>query len=355
MLGDIEPRGSSFQTKDTTRPLTSDDPWFRPVDIKVGPDGAIYVADFYERWPSHREHYDGKVFSGDGRIYRLRAKDWQPHKPVDLRAKSSEELVAILSDKNKTNRQLALRVLGDRRDEKIMPLLKERLTKETGDAALEYLWALHNAGALDEATTLAALGHENPHVRLWTVRLIADDRAASETEAAQFVAMAASEPNVEVRVQLACSARRLPAAQGLPIVRKLLNHDEDLQDPFQGLSLWWAVEANCEHNRDAVLQLMLESELWNKRLVQNHITAQLMRRFAATGHRIDLLVCAKLFDLAPTDSHRQKLLSGFEQAYQGRPLVGLPAELVQKINALGGGSLALPRCAAVMRRRPAKR
>lgn len=341
VLADIEPRGSSFKTKDISRPLTCEDPWFRPVDIKVGPDGAIYVADFYERWPSHREHYDGKVFSNDGRIYRLRAKDWQPRKPVDLRAKSSDDLITELADKNKTNRQIARRVLGDRHDEKIAPQLKERLANETGDAALDYLWALYTAGGLDESAALATLAHENPHVRWWTVRLIADDRQVSDAEAAKLIAMSVSESNVEVRVQLACSSRRLPAAQGLPIVRKLLDHDEDVSDPFQGLSLWWAVEKNCERDRDAVLQLMSESELWNKTLVHNHITAQLMRRFAATGHRKDLLICAKLFDLAPTDAHRKTLLSGFEQAYQGRPLVGLPAELVQKINALGGGSLAL--------------
>src|SRR6185437_14932405 len=64
---------SSFQTKDVGFPITTTDPWFRPVDVKVGPDGAVYVADFYEGQIAHLRHHEGKIDRTNGRIYRLRS------------------------------------------------------------------------------------------------------------------------------------------------------------------------------------------------------------------------------------------------------------------------------------------
>jgi hypothetical protein len=54
--------------------------------------------------------------------------------------------------------------------------------------------------------------------------------------------LAGSEKSPVVRMQLACSARRLPAGQDLPIVEKLLGHSEDVQDRYIPLLLWWAIQ-----------------------------------------------------------------------------------------------------------------
>ncbi len=78
-------------------------------------------------------------------------------------------------------------------------------------AALEALWALNLVGGLDEATALQALDHVDRYVRLWTVRLLCDTSSVSPAVSAKLAARAAIEPDVEVRSQLACSAKRLPA------------------------------------------------------------------------------------------------------------------------------------------------
>ena len=67
--------GSSFQTSDVGLAVSSQDPWFRPVDIKLGPDGALYIADWYDRQVNHYRNHEGQIDSGNGRIYRLRARD----------------------------------------------------------------------------------------------------------------------------------------------------------------------------------------------------------------------------------------------------------------------------------------
>ena len=66
---------------------------------------------------------------------------------------------------------------------------------------------------------------------------------------------AAIEPDVEVRSQLACSAKRLPARDALPIVRALLARSEDADDIHLPLLLWWAIEAKVGTDPEAVLAL----------------------------------------------------------------------------------------------------
>ena len=87
-----------------SRPATlawpsSQDPWFRPVDIKLGPDGALYIADWYDRQVNHYRNHEGQIDSGNGRIYRLRARDCRPPftKPFDLSRLTTAELVELLA------------------------------------------------------------------------------------------------------------------------------------------------------------------------------------------------------------------------------------------------------------------
>ncbi len=341
VLSSISELGSTFQTKDLGHPVTSRDRWFRPVDIKVGPDGGIYIADWYDGQVAHTRSYEGNFERSKGRIYRLQAQQAAGLSPFDLRDKSSQELVTTLKHPNRWFRQTALRLLADRQDAAAGPPLLAMLRQESGQAALEALWGLNAIDLLTESVAEEALGHKNPHVRTWAVRLICDDGRVSSRLAQQLVRLAQSEPQAIVRSQLACSAGRLPADSGLAIVGELLGRDEDQADPHLPLLLWWAVESHCRKDREGILALLEDRELWQRPLVQQTVLARLMRRFAQSGLREDLLRCARLLRLAPDDQGSQLLMVGFEQAFQGRPLTGLPDELVAAISAAGGGSLAL--------------
>ena len=341
VMATIEADGSTRLTNDIGHPLQSLDKRFRPVDIKTGPDGAVYVADMYEARIAHSEHFAGNIDKETGRIYRLRGKDGQPVKPFDLSKKSSAELVELLRHEGKWWRQTALRLLGDRRDASVIPQLRKMLAEEQGQTALEALWALYQSGGFDEATAATTLEHANPHVRAWTVRLLADERSVAPQLATALAAMAGREPHVEVRSQLACSAKRLPPEQGLPIVAQLLQRDEDVNDPHLPLLLWWAMEANCGEHASQVVALLDNKTLWTRPIVQEHILSRLIRRFAQAGSRSELLHCATLLKTAPNQETAAKLLEGFEEAFQGRSLAGAPAELLEALASRGGGSLML--------------
>lgn len=332
---------ASFQTNDVSHPLTSTDSWFRPVDIKVGPDGAVYVADMYEGQIAHLRHHEGKIDITNGRIYRLRAPDAKPAGVFDHGKKTTAELCELLKHQNKWHRRTAITLLGDRKDRAAIPILRKMLDTEIGQTALEALWGLNASGGFDEKLALHALDHKDPYVRLWTVRLLGDDKKVSPEVAKRLETLARAESNLEARVQLACTARRLPAADALPIVRALIARDEDVEDLFQPLLLYWAMESKCDADREVVLKLFDDAAVWKLPMVQKHHLHRIMRRFAQTGSRKDLLICAHLLKQAPDAETSKKLLRGFEEAYQGRPLTNLPPELAEALAKYGGESVVL--------------
>jgi putative heme-binding domain-containing protein len=227
--------------------------------------------------------------------------------------------------------------------------------------ALEALWALHQAGWLDDATALSALEHPSAPVRAWAIRLVGDRKQLPENFATAVKRLALTEPDAEVRCQIASTARRLPARQAPGLVATLLRLDADSSDPFIPLLCWWTIEGFCDTDRAAVLAMFelpnLESpsplgggrgentndlrSLWNSTLAKQHILPRVMRRFAAKSTRADLLVCAQFLSAAPTDDHRKLLAAGFEDAFRGRALPPLPDELLAALAKSGHSSLLL--------------
>jgi putative heme-binding domain-containing protein len=338
---DIEADGSTFGTFDIGHPVTTSDQWFRPVDIKVGPDGAIYLADWYDAQVNHYRNHEGQIDKSNGRIYRLKAKGAKPIQPFDLSRLSTQELVDLLGHTNKWFRQEALRLIGDRKDKSVIPTLKNLVDKNTGQLALESFWALNLSGGFDDETAIKTLDHNDPFVRMWTVRLLGDEQEVSPAIAKKLVAVAAVEPNVEVRAQLACSAKRLPAADALPIVRELLGRNEDPSDKRIPLLLWWAMESKCEQDRGSVFELFSDSGFWRLPLVQSNILERVMRRYAMAGTRRDLLTCAQLLRLSPGPEQTARLIAGFEEAFKGRSVTTLPDELLEAMAKSGGKSVIL--------------
>jgi putative heme-binding domain-containing protein len=337
----LNPIRSTFSTGDLAHALTSGDSSFRPVDIKTGPDGAVYLCDWDDQQINHYRNSEGKIDSSLGRLYRIRAADARPLAAFDLSERTSGDLVGELRNPNRWFRQTALRLLGDRKDQAIVPMLRHELATATGQFALEALWALHLSGGLDDQSTSIALDHQDPFVRLWAVRLRCDQDGLPAAMARAFADRALIEAEVEVRAQLACSAKRLPAPDCLRIVKALITHDADADDPRMPLLLWWAIEAKAGSDRDQVLGLLAEPGVWQRPLIRSAVLARLMRRYATAGSRADLTTCARLLDLATSKNDAAILLTGFDEAFKGRPMSGFPDELLQALARHGGESLLL--------------
>ena len=124
----------------------------------------MYIADWYDIRLSHlspRDNWD----KSDGRIYRLKAKDAKPIQPFDLSKLNSTQLVETLSHPNEWFREQAKRLLADRRDSSVVPILKDLVQSSQGQLALEALWSVYLSGGWDKAFALQQLKHPDEYVR----------------------------------------------------------------------------------------------------------------------------------------------------------------------------------------------
>ena len=341
MVSTIAADGSTRMTKDlgpiVTAGANEKDNWFTPVDIQTGPDGALYVADWYSMQSNHYRNHEGQTNPDLGRVYRLRGESQQVFPIFDLRAVSSRELVEkYLAHPNRWYRETALRLLGDRRETEVIPLLRRLATDDLNAHAVEALWALNLSGGLDDAMAQQLLGHAQATVRSWTIRLLAERGTFSPALAQRITQWAINEQDVEVRLQIACSARRLPTNLALAIFSNLLTHAEDAQDPFIPNTIWWGVESHA-NNHAEILQWLQKSEIWQSPVTTSaRLMENLMRRFATLGTRDDLLMCAELLQRSPDAQLTNRLVDGFTKAFEGRSIPQLPTELVAQLSRVEG-------------------
>lgn len=334
----VETRGSTFATRAAGDFVTSADIWFRPVDMTVGPDGAVYIADWYDYNISHSSPTNRSQWYQpsrlDGRVWRVAPPTVAPARAgsFDLSKKSSKELVELLAHKNDWYARAARRIFAERRDRSIVPALT-KLALESSDQrlALEGLWSIYVIGAFDEQLAARALASPHEYVRAWAVRLLGDARQVSSRLQEQLLALARDDKSVIVRSQLACTAKRLPSDVALAIVEPLLGHDEDAEDPFVPLLLWWAIEDKAMSDAQRVLTLLAPPASWRASVTNQTIVERLARRFTAEDSEAGFVAVSILLQLAPTGSDTNRVLAGMLQALAGRKLDHVPAPLAQPL------------------------
>ncbi len=275
---DLTPHGSSFSSRQAGELLTTDDRHFRPVDLTVGSDGAVYVADWYDERANHVDPVDNWDKT-TGRIYRIAPK--APHGPV---------------------------------------------TPRYATALVEFWRRVRDGDSPDVGLT-----HTDEFVRAWAVRLLGDGVNVTPRQAAHLAELARSEPSAIVRNQLACTARRLPALDGLAIVRGLLAHADDERDPMIPLLTWWAVEAHAVRGKDLVAELIAQPDMWRSPISRTMLLERLGRRYVAED---DFATTARLLELAPGRAERELLARGMERALDGRRLSHVPPPLAKPFGTL---------------------
>ncbi len=210
--------------------LTANDAWFMPVVQKTGPDGSLYILDWYDRYHCYQDaNADPEGIEREkGRLYRVRYKETPHAQPFDLAKNTDEELIALLGDANVYRRETAQRLLGERAS---AGLLKQLSGVVFDDSALptqrrHALNALISAGPLDKEIALTLLSHSDRTFRAWGVRAAGDARHFDAAVSARIVKLARDESR-DVQVQVAIAARKIDGISPLPLLIDVLAHSGD--------------------------------------------------------------------------------------------------------------------------------
>jgi putative heme-binding domain-containing protein len=233
----LQRRGSSVKAIEQPDFLASTDPWFRPVDIVAGPDGALYIADFYNRIIGHYE-VDLKHPGRDrhrGRIWRV---SWQPADETrqresgsygpNLSSLSTAELFTVISTGPAPAARLAFQQLSETWSAETAQLTQQRLTDTHASvrtAALRLL-ATHNSLPATALQDLAADPDEQ--VRIHVQRVLRESPAGELPDglATGLLLHAFKDDSPLVRRAAAAAASRHPSSELLQPLLRLLQTTE---------------------------------------------------------------------------------------------------------------------------------
>jgi putative membrane-bound dehydrogenase-like protein len=262
----LTPKGSSFEATPIRDFLTANDGWFRPVSEQVGPDGALWIMDWYDKYPCYQNaNADPEGVDRErGRIWRVVYTGDKPGAPVpthppgmDLGKLATADLVKLLAHPNVWQRRTAQRLLNERRDPSAQePLEKLALSDGKLEPRLAALWTLHGTGLLDDGLLERLTSDAEPDLRAWVARL-AGERGDTSPKIMGRLQKLAADPNPSVRLGVATALRQFasgsltvdtPVRAGqatadiLPVLEILISQPGTSEDPLLPFMIWSAVE-----------------------------------------------------------------------------------------------------------------
>jgi putative heme-binding domain-containing protein len=259
----LRPRGSNYVGVHGEDFLLGNDPWFRGLSIKYGPDGGVYVSDWHDFGECHDT--DGSHRTS-GRIYKVVYGEAKPFQ-LDLQSMSSEMLAELHTHENEWLVRHARRILhertvhGQNMDLAFVPL--HWILRDSKDHVqrLRSLWTLMLMQRMEEVELARLLEDNDEDLRRWAVRLSVDQRQPSDSVIERLARLAHEDPSPAVRLQLAIALQRLPIERRWEIARGLASRGEDARDQFLPLMTWYGIEPLVMADVKTALQLATQSHI----------------------------------------------------------------------------------------------
>ncbi|GAB3270591.1 L-sorbosone dehydrogenase [Larkinella harenae] len=313
----LEEQGSGYASKQVEDLLWTDHVAFRPVDISVGPDGAIYVADWYNPIIQHGEvdFHDPRRDQQHGRIWRIVAKNRPLVKTPQLSKASVTELLDALKLPEDWTRLQAKQVLKARGAKEVIPALQKWVQNlDKNDAnyehqLLEALWTYQTLEVVNQPLLLNLLSAKSHKARAAALRAL-ELWHGQLTNVPALLTKAVADPHPQVRLEAVIALRKIQTPEA---ARTALSVLEQPMDEFLDFALWqtvrelepqWAKRLKAEPNffgdaRKAVFALKSVStpeavsqltQLYQKNQIPDEYQKDVLGAIAKFGSPSDLTV-----------------------------------------------------------------
>ncbi|MEX2600217.1 MAG: PVC-type heme-binding CxxCH protein [Balneolaceae bacterium] len=344
----LHEEGSGYRSEQLEDLLWSDHIAFRPIDVTVGPDGAIYVADWYNPIIQHGEvdFRDPRRDQERGRIWRITAKGEPGSEWPEMKDAAVPELFGLLERPENLVREQVRQLLRERGPTVVLPVLESWISDQLDSdqrneqLLLEGLWVYQSLDAVSEQLLYALLDAEGHRVRSAAVRVLSEWQEELEA-AGPLLRRAAADRHPRVRLEAVIGLRNLQASGAVHAALSVLDQPMDrwldfaLWQTVRELTPWWLEEwraepdsyfANPRHasyalksvtDPDAVSGL---AKLYRAGLVPEEYVQDVLNAFASHGSGSDLNL---LLDLALESgslhaSRRGEYLTALLQAAERR-------------------------------------
>ena len=221
--------------------MVSIDKWYRGLAIKYGPDGSVFVSDWYDARACHQQTPHDRR---NGRIYKIVYLDAR-QSPVDLAKFSDAELVKLQLHANDWFVRHARRILQERgANPETQRALSGMIAdgKFTVPQRLRALWALHATGGVNEVMAAPLLAGKEPWLRAWTIQFLCEKSAPSDEMLKNLARIARLGDSQVVRLYLASALQRIPVEKRWDIGAGLMLHPQDQTDPNLTMMIWLGIE-----------------------------------------------------------------------------------------------------------------
>ncbi len=331
----IKAQGASFiasRILENKEFLASTDSWFRPVNMYIGPDGALYVVDYYRQiiehpeWMAEEVVKSGALYNGTdkGRIYRISASGAEPvtwTKQLGLGDATDGQLVEKLADPNIWWRRNAQRLLVARNSHQAVPALINMAQNTTAPLGrLHALWTLEGMHRLTTTLIKQALQDEEPGIRKNAIKL-AELHLDDAPDLTNTLLTLQGDTDPKVRYQLLCTLGFIDTPEVNQARQQLLF--KDISDPWVQIA---ALSAPSSQNAGLLEAVLAQFK------PDNPAYASLVQRLSAmAGANQDTKVIHQLLQKATAPVSEKKgswqapVLEGLAKGLKSRK--SLPSEL----------------------------
>ncbi len=243
----IEDRNSGFGAREVEAMVQSRDENFRPSDLEVGPDGALYFLDWHNPIIGHMQHHlrDPSRDVTHGRVYRISSKTGKRNLPLSIHGKSIDELVALLTHDENRVRYRVRAELSAHSAADVLKVAKERIsTSESEHFLLEMLWLHQQFDEVDNALLDRLLSAKDFRARAAATRVVGGMRHKVKDPLEKLGRMV-NDKHPRVRLEAVVAASFFPSAEAASVALEVVDHPMDrfltyaLGETLRALESFW--------------------------------------------------------------------------------------------------------------------